>query len=50
MSGAGAMFSIPRIGLLPTLITNTTGVVGGSIGGNVGNYIGEKIDTKFGTK
>lgn len=50
MSGAGAMFSIPRIGLLPTLITNTTGVVGGSIGGNVGNYIGEKVDTKFGTK
>ena len=49
MSGISAGLSIPKIGVIPTLITNTTGVVGGYVGGYAGNYLGEKIDEKFDT-
>ena len=47
--GAGTLTSISEIGLVPTIITETTGAAGGVVGSKAGEVVGQLIDNKYGT-
>lgn len=49
IGGAGTLTSISEIGVVPTIVTETTGTAGGIIGSKAGEIIGQQIDNKYGT-